>query len=309
MPRERRRSPLRSVQSKVTVSWKERGSSGAKLGSRARAPSKARGDSGRERRRSPELRRVMGRGRSPRRRVAQSQVRSRSPARGVAETRTLSKGEQENRAPEIPTEVRTVSVTAQEEAAPREPDGTRPAKPAGESGKDTEMAQCTVCGEPRRCLKKHVHAIHMPWFWVPEKACWLCQASGSSQAHLQGKHWDVHEELGKFGSQQLSTWFLSITAVLEVVAEHFGVPWEKLGEVVQERGWIADLEPAQSVVLWGQLVRYWGGTVTTATSSPCDLSTVLHWRTEMRMMAELPEERPTQVSSARLVQGQASKPT
>ena len=287
---ERRRSPLRSVQSTVTVGWKERGtvggSSGAKLGSRARAPSRARGDSGRERRRSPELRRVTRRGRSPRRRVAQSQVRSQSPARGVAETRTLSQGEQENRAPEIPMEVRTVSVTAQEEAAPSEPDGMRPAEPAGESGKDTEIAQCTVCGEPRRCLKKHVHAIHLPWFWVPEKACWHCQASGSSQAHLQGKHWDVHEELGKFGSQQLSTWFLSITAVLEVVAEHFGVPWEKLGEVVQERGWIADLEPAQSVVrqvLWGQLVRYWGGTVTTATSSPCDLSTVLHWRTGMMM--------------------------
>ena len=35
--RERRRSPLRSVQSTVTVSWKERGSSGAKLDSRARA--------------------------------------------------------------------------------------------------------------------------------------------------------------------------------------------------------------------------------------------------------------------------------
>ena len=310
--RERRRSPLRSVQSTVTVSWKERGSSGAKLDSRARAPSRTRGDSGRERRRSPELRRLTGRGRSPRRRVAQSQVRFRSPARGVAETRTLSKGEQENRAPEIPMEVRTVSVTAQEEAAPREPDGTRPTKPAGESGKDTELTQCTVCGEPRRCLKKHVHAIHLPWFWVPEKACWHCQASGSSQAHLQGKHWDVHEELGKFGSQQLSTWFLSITAVLEVVAEHFGVPWEKLGEVVQERGWIADLEPAQSVVrqvLWGQLVRYWGGTVTTATSSPCDLSAVLHWRTGMRMMAELPKERRTQVSGARLVQGPASKPT
>ena len=127
------------------------GSSGAKLGSRARAPSRARGDSGQERRRSPELRQVTGRGKSPRRRVSQSQVGSRSPARGVAETRTLSQGEQENRAPEIPMEVRTVSVTAQEEAAPREPDGTRPAEPVGESGKDTEMAQCTVCGEPWRC--------------------------------------------------------------------------------------------------------------------------------------------------------------
>ena len=75
-------------------------------------------------------------------------------------------------------------------------------------------------------------------------------------------------------------------------AEHFGVPWEKLGKLGQERGWLVDLEPAQSLVrevLWSQLVRCWGGTVeSVATSSPCDLSTILHWRTFMRMLAEIP---------------------
>ena len=130
---------------------------------------------------------------------------------------------------------------------------------------------------------------------------------------MQAKHWDVHEEQGRFGAHQLSTWFLTITQVLEEISEHFGVPWHKLGELAQQRGWLDHLEPAQSMVrqvLWGQLVRYWGGTVeSVATSSTCDLSTVLHWRITMRMLAEFPEERRGQVTGARLVQGPVLKPT
>ena len=92
------------------------------------------------------------------------------------------------------------------------------------------------------------------------------------------------------------------------------MPWEKLGELAaQERGWLADLEPAQSMVrevLWSQLVRYWGGTIeSVTTSSPCDLSTVLHWRTAIRMLAELPEEQRSQVSGVSLVHGPPRRPT
>ena len=132
-------------------------------------------------------------------------------------------------------------------------------------------------------------------------------------APTKGKNWDAHEDLGKFGTHQLSTWFLSTTAVLEVLAKHLSVPWEKLDKLAQERRWLADLEPAQSMVmdvLWSQLVRYWGGAVeSVATSSPCDLSTVLHWRTAMRMLAELPEEQRSQVSGASLVHGLPRRPT
>ena len=93
----------------------------------------------------------------------------------------------------------------------------------------------------------------------------------------------------------------------------FYVPWEQLGELTQERGWLADLKPAQSMVrevLWSQLVRYWAGTVeSVTTSSPCDLSTVLHWKTAMRMMAKLPAEQRLQVSGASLVHGPPRRPT
>ena len=146
---ERRRSPLRSLQSGVTVGWSARGtaggSSGEKLGSRARAPSRARGDSGRERWRSPELRRLTCRGRSPCRRVAQLHVRPGSSAGGAAETgnveelRTVSLDGQENKAPKIPMKVRTVIVP--EKTSPRIREEPRPVEPIEEPvGKDTELA-------------------------------------------------------------------------------------------------------------------------------------------------------------------------
>ena len=316
-----RRSPLRSLQASADRSRHEvKGTSGestgVRFGSRARAPSIVRGDSGRGRRRSPECRRVTGRGRSPRRRVAQAGAQDRSARRPAersngGEVRTVQLEEQENRAPEITMEVRTVTVAVEQRSAPEESQPERAAEKSDAT--ESELALCGVCREPRKCLWKHVQAIHLPWFWAPEKACWKCQIFCSSQAHLQAKHWDVHEEQGRFGTHQLSTWFLTITQVLEEISEHFGVPWQKLGELAQQRGWLDDLEPAQSVVrqvLWGQLVRYWGGTVEcVATSSPCDMSAVLHWRITMRMLTELTEERPGQVTGARLVQGPASKPT
>ena len=141
----------------------------------------------------------------------------------------------------------------------------------------------------------------------------IVSLQGAAKRTYRGKHWDAHGDLGKFGTHQLSTWFLSMTAVLEVLTEHFGVLWERLGELAQEHGWFADLEPVQSMVrevLWSQLVRYWGGTVeSVTTSSPCDLSTVLHWRTAMRMLAEFPDEQYSQVSWVSLVHGPPRRPT
>ena len=168
--RERRKLPLRSLQSGVTVGWSVRetagGSSGERLGSRARAPSRARGDSGRARWRSPEMKRVTGRGRPPLRRVTQSQVRAGSSAGGAAESgsveelRTVSLEGQENEAPKIPTEVRTVIVAVPEKTSPRMLEEPWPVEPAEEpAGNDTELAQCTACREPWRCLRRHVHAI------------------------------------------------------------------------------------------------------------------------------------------------------
>ena len=92
------------------------------------------------------------------------------------------------------------------------------------------------------------------------------------------------------------------------VSRTFGVPWEKLGKHVQEHGWLVDLEPWE--VLWSELIRYWGRTVeSVASSSPCELSTVLHWRTAIRVLTELPEEQRSQFSGVSLVHGPPRRPT
>lgn len=177
----------------------------------------------------------------------------------------------------------------------------------GQSG----TALCGVCRELRKCLSRHLHWCHLPWFWVPEKACWHCCSAASSQAHLQSQHWDVHPGQGKFGSHELGIWFHSIVAVLEVFAAHFGIHWTWLGALVRERGWLEDMEASVSIVrevLGEQLEQYWSGTVDFTTSAPGDLSAVLHWRTAMRMLAEMPKELQLQVAGACLVHNPLVRP-
>ena len=69
------------------------------------------------------------------------------------------------------------------------------------------------------------------------------------------------------------------------------------------------MEPTVSIsreFLGEQLAVYWRGTVeTVATPSPSDVAALLHWRTMMRLLAEVPEEVRSQVRQAPLVDGSA----
>ena len=90
-----------------------------------------------------------------------------------------------------------------------------------------------------------------------------------------------------------------------LLARQLGKAPESLGEFVSTKGWLQDMEPTVSVSCEGlreQLAVYWRGIVeTVATPSPSDMATLLHWRTMMRLLAEVPEEVRSQVSQAPLV--------
>ena len=81
------------------------------------------------------------------------------------------------------------------------------------------------------------------------------------------------------------------------------------GGFVSAKGWLQDMEPTVSInreVLGEKLAAYWRGTVeTVATPSPRDVATLLHWRSMMHLLAEVPEEVRTQVHQAPLVGGSA----
>ena len=101
----------------------------------------------------------------------------------------------------------------------------------------------------------------------------------------------------------------SVKAILVFLARQLGKDPERLGEFVSAKGWLQDMEPTLSVsreVLGKQLAVYWRGTVeTVATPSPSDVAALLHWRTMMRLLAEVPEGVRSQVRQAPLVDGSA----
>ena len=109
--------------------------------------------------------------------------------------------------------------------------------------------------------------------------------------------------------QRLATWCESVKVILVLLPRQLGKARESLGEFVSTKGWLQDMEPTVSVnheVLGEQLAVYWRGTVeSVATASPSDVAALLHWRTMMRLLAEVPQEVRSQVRRAPLVDGSA----
>ena len=48
-------------------------------------------------------------------------------------------------------------------------------------------AGCPVCGAEVREVAPHVRRAHLPWFWVPDFACWACEA-GQGEERQVGRH-------------------------------------------------------------------------------------------------------------------------
>ena len=67
-------------------------------------------------------------------------------------------------------------------------------------------ATCDICGVPWRLLRRHIESMQLPWFFRPENSCWKCQWAECSSLHLEKRHWNRHDEEGKFTDQRLATW-------------------------------------------------------------------------------------------------------
>ena len=278
---------------------------------RSRSLSESRGER-RVRRKLPAVVRVTQHGRSPRRRTApqkrprqdsaavrcvrvrieevrsQSEVVREDGKSTLEEARVVVCEEGTAGAVEEAEEERRV-VTVEERAGVK--------KETSDSTAGT-TATCDICRVPRRLLRRHIESRHLPWFFRPENSCWKCQWAECSSLHLEKRHWKRHDEEGKFTDQRLATWCESVKAILVLLARQLGKAPESLGEFLRAKGWLQDMEPTLSVsreVLGEQLAAYWRGTVeTVATPSPSEVAALLHWRTMMRLLPEVPEEARSQ---------------
>ena len=289
---------------------------------RSRSLSRSRGER-RVRRESPAVDRVTQRGRSPRRRTApqkrphQDLGAVRCVRVRIEEVKTQSEEVREDGKSTL-EEARVVVCEEGSAGAVKETEEERRVVTVEERAgvkKETSdstagtTATCDICGVPRRLLRRHIESMHLPWFFRPENSCWKCQWAECSSLHLEKRHWNRHDEEGKFTDQRLATWCESVKAILVFLARQLGKDPERLGEFVSAKGWLQDMEPTLSVsreVLGKQLAAYWRGTVeTVATPSPSDVAALLHWRTMMRLLAEVPEGVRSQVRQAPLVDGSA----
>ena len=100
-------------------------------------------------------------------------------------------------------------------------------------------AICDICRVPRRLLRRHKEAMHLPWFFRPENSCWNCQWAECSSPHLEKRHWKHHEDEGKFTDQRLATW-------CESVEGHSGASSQTVGKGFREFGGIRECKRVAS---------------------------------------------------------------
>ena len=122
-------------------------------------------------------------------------------------------------------------------------------------------AGCPVCGAVVRELAPHVRRAHLPWFWVPDFACWACEA-GQGDRRQVGRHLrrcpDAQRAL--FVSSQEDLWARLMAGALHRLACDWGaVCLPDLKRKLQRRGL---LPPVGARILEGsapRLLRRWMG--------------------------------------------------
>ena len=101
-------------------------------------------------------------------------------------------------------------------------------------------------------LWRHVYEQHLPCFYAPELACWLCEASERSAMQLVSHHGACEE--GLFEGSRLSAWLETMGGILEYLVLVFGVKSEEgLLEMVVRQGLYAmdgnvNLSPTQELL-------------------------------------------------------------
>ena len=81
--------------------------------------------------------------------------------------------------------------------------------------RDKKLA-CPTCDLRTEHVKRHVLKFHLPWFWVPDLACWTCNKAFRSTTQLQD-HCQMSKHLGTTGSKEREKWIQLINGSLDLV--------------------------------------------------------------------------------------------
>ena len=149
-------------------------------------------------------------------------------------------------------------------------------------------------------FRRHVYERHLPWFYAPELACWLCEAAERNSMQLVSHH-GVCEE-GLFEGSRLSAWIATMGGILESLVSVFGIKSEEeLQEMVVRQGRYAmdgnvKLSPTQEL-LFHLLENAWGRKVKGILSicPPTCPSAVLSWTSLSQLLSRMTESQRLEV--------------
>ena len=158
---------------------------------------------------------------------------------------------------------------------------------------------CIICAESATNMRKHAFECHLPYFWSPFSACFTCQEQLGSVPRLKKMHLDVHldeayqfRSLRNYMGRVLSffhklSWELTqsadLTILLDLVIKKQWYPEKDLQRIDFTHTELALLVPFQK--LWEE------EDVEPQVSPPNGLTSLLHWRIIVSLLAQLSKER------------------
>ena len=158
---------------------------------------------------------------------------------------------------------------------------------------------CIICAESATNIRKHVFEYHLPYFWSPCSACFTCKEQLGSISHLKKMHLDVHptdayqfRNLHDYMGRVLSflhklSWELTqstdLTFLLNLVIKKQLYPENNSQRIDFTHTELSLLAPFQKI--WEE------ENVEPQVSPPSGLTSLLHWRIIISLLAQLPKER------------------
>ena len=163
--------------------------------------------------------------------------------------------------------------------------------PPGTCGKSQK---CPLCGQGVFSVKRHIEMEHLPWYFAPEIACWVCQECVENRCCLEERHKACLCSLGgHFTEERFLAWLQTMKELLHELAVLFGlrdIP-ALLRLCLRERLYPQDngttlSPPCEAYMLW--LEEYQGGAVGAVEIKPLNCSAaILNWTTMLGLLRRL----------------------
>ena len=159
---------------------------------------------------------------------------------------------------------------------------------------------CMVCGRVVAKMGRHVISNHLPWFFQPDTACWMCEVQEGSLCFLQEKHdhfyyWEFDDRhLGRWRRLMLGLLYFLVDRVRAGSLQGLLAHVSRVGAFSEET-----LSPSPT---WRHLLvqveKCLGGRTDAAGMSftpPNCAAAILNWHTMASLLAEMSTEEQYQV--------------